>query len=123
MRRCFVIVGVVLLSAFAQSLSSQTAAEVRKIEALIAHVENMQEAVFIRNGSEYTCKEAAAHMRRKWQALADRVQTARDFITLAGSVSSQSGQPYMIRFKDGRTIPSGELLLGVLNKIEASEKR
>ena len=83
---------------------SPRALEERKIEYLIAAVEHLPDAQFIRNGTAYDAKSAAAHLRRKWQLAGSRVATAEDFIRLCASVSSSSGAPYQIRFSDGRIV-------------------
>lgn len=93
--------------------------ERRKIELLIEHVETLAGAVFIRNGDEHTCREAAGHLRDKWQWKRREIRTARDFIRVAATVSSVSGKPYFIRFNDGREVKSGEYLLAELKRIEA----
>jgi hypothetical protein len=92
--------------------------ETEKIEALIRTVENLKDAVFIRNGTEYDGKAAAEHLRAKWNWQKADIKTARDFIRLAASKSSVSGESYHIRFKDGRTVTSEEFLLAELAKLE-----
>lgn len=54
---------------------------------------------FFRNGSWYAADTAAAHLRRKYEYLLDeqRIASVQDFILLAGSGSSQSGEPYRVR--------------------------
>jgi hypothetical protein len=54
---------------------------------------------FFRNGSWYPADTAAAHLRRKYEYLLDeqRIGSVQDFIALAGSGSSQSGEPYRVR--------------------------
>src|SRR5262245_9915894 len=74
--------------------------EHQKIEALIHHIEQLSDAVFIRNNKEYTAKTAARFLRGKWDATLDPITTAHDFIANIASRSSTSGQPYRIRFKD-----------------------
>jgi Family of unknown function (DUF5329) len=80
--------------------------EERKIEYLIASIENLQNAQFIRNGVAYEAKSAADHLRMKRQKAGSRVSTAEEFIRLCASVSSASGALYQIRFSDGRVITS-----------------
>ncbi|HWL95462.1 MAG TPA: DUF5329 family protein [Phycisphaerae bacterium] len=92
--------------------------ENQKIEKLISHVEKLQNAVFVRNGDEHTCVEAAKHMRDKWKWKRSEIRTARDFIRVAASKSSMTGRPYLIRFKNGSEKKSGEYLLRVLKQIE-----
>ncbi len=80
--------------------------EKKKIEFLISSVENLQGAIFIRNGSEYDGKKAAEHLRLKLKNAGDRVQTADDFIRLCASRSYITGKPYMIKLSNGKTVKS-----------------
>lgn len=95
-----------LLSLFATVSLAQSAppTEHQKIEALIASVEHLPGAVFIRNGSEYSGAQAAEHLRYKWSKADGRVKTAEDFIVLCASASSTTGRKYRIRTVDGRTV-------------------
>ncbi|MBX3396913.1 MAG: DUF5329 family protein [Phycisphaerae bacterium] len=101
------------------SLAAKKLSERRKIERLIEHVESLEGAVFIRNGDEHTCREAAGHLRDKWQWKRREIRTSRDFIRVAATKSSVSGQPYLIRFNDGREVRSDEYLLKELKRIES----
>jgi hypothetical protein len=89
-----------------------------KIEWLIAQLETTQAVVFIRNGSEYTAKEAADHLRSKWKAAGDGIKTAKQFVELIASKSSTSGKPYQIRLADGALVLSGDYLRARLREIE-----
>ena len=84
--------------------------EARKIEFLIAAIETLPNAQFVRNGTAYDAKSAGEHLRLKLRNAGARVATAEDFIRLCASVSSVSGLPYQIRFLDGRTL-SAEFFL------------
>lgn len=77
--------------------------EEQKIDAMIHSVEVLPGAQFIRNGSAYDGKAAADHLRSKRQYAGSRIRTAEDFIQGIASHSSMSGQPYQIRFADGKT--------------------
>jgi hypothetical protein len=57
--------------------------ETQKIEALIALVADLKDAVFVRNGKDYDCREAAKHMRDKWKWKQDEMKTPRDFSALS----------------------------------------
>ncbi len=94
------------------------ARERQKIEALLHHVEQLSEAVFIRNNKAYSATTAATYLRAKWDATLEDITTARDFIAKVASISSTSGQPYRIRFKDGHEVSSGEYLRTVLQQFE-----
>ena len=93
--------------------------EAQKIEALIRAVADLQAAVFIRNGTEHTPKEAADHLRLKWRNAGRRVKTAPEFIQHCASGSSLSGKPYEIRLKDGRTVLARDWLWTELKRMQA----
>ncbi|MDB6003357.1 MAG: hypothetical protein JWR15_344 [Prosthecobacter sp.] len=93
------------------------AAEKGKIEALISHVEGLDNATFIRNGSDYSAANAAKFLRAKWKRNDKEVKTADDFIAKVASVSGTSGKPYVIRFKDGKEMPCGGYLAAQLKKL------
>lgn len=92
--------------------------EAQKIEALIRAVAALQDAVFIRNGSEHTPAEAADHLRLKWRNAGKRVKTAPEFIQHCATGSSMSGQPYKIRYRDGREVASADFLWTELKKLD-----
>lgn len=100
------------------AVEEKPATEKQKIEALIKHVEGLKDAVFVRNGSEYSAKNAAKFLRGKWDSNKAKIKTAKDFIEKAASESSTSGKPYLIRFKDGKETKSGAYLTAELRKIE-----
>ncbi|MCU0595407.1 MAG: DUF5329 domain-containing protein [Desulfobacterota bacterium] len=87
-----------------------SAEERQKIEALLLGVEALTDARFVRNGKDYPAAAAAEFLRRKWQSLEAKVSSAEDFIDRVASVSSTTGQPYLIRFRDGREVPTAEFL-------------
>ena len=84
--------------------------ETQKIERLIAYIEGLGSARFVRNGSDYSPAEAASHLRLKLKKAGDRVRTAEQFIEFCATRSSKSGDPYLIRFEDGRVRGAGEVL-------------
>jgi len=100
------------------SAATKLMTETEKIESLIRTVDALEDAVFIRNGTEYNCHAAAEHMRAKWNWKKNEIKTARDFIRVAATSSSMSGKDYLIRFKDGREVKSADFLLAELAKIE-----
>jgi hypothetical protein len=88
--------------------SDLTSAEKRKIEALISGVEQMTDAVFVRNGKQYPAESTAEFLRRKWKSRRSEVRFAAEFIDKAASFSSTTGKPYSIRWRDGRERLSAE---------------
>ena len=109
----FALLAATVVRAQAPALSNE-----QKIEALIASVAELRGAVFIRNGSEYDAKVAADHLRLKRQKAGSRVKTPDDFIRLCGSSSSMTGEPYQIRYADGRTEPAAVFLRARLAQLE-----
>jgi hypothetical protein len=118
-------VGASLLSlgALAVGAGSSAAApsplEQARIDKLIRHVEVQKGMKFIRNGTEYSCEEAARFLRGKMDAMGAEVTSARDFIERIASKSSMSGKPYHVRFSDGRLITSAQFLGDELKRLEA----
>ena len=98
----------------AQELTEQV-----KIERLIQAVESMNDASFVRNGSEYNAKHAAKFLRGKWDAQRKEVLTANDFIDKVATRSSTTGKPYLIRPKGAAESPCSDYLKAQLKKIEA----
>jgi hypothetical protein len=115
-----------ILSIFALALFTGTAAaapspvEARKIEHLIAAVEQLSGAKFIRNGTAYDASKAADHLRLKLREAGERVENAEDFIRLCASRSSVSGKPYEIVFDDGRRVTSEAFLSAKLKELQSS---
>ena len=100
------VVFMVLLSLVAVRSYAQDISEAAKIQYLIASVEALEGAKFIRNGREYDTRAASDHLRLKLKVAGGRVKTAEDFITLCASQSSVTGEPYLMRFADGTTVKS-----------------
>ena len=94
-----ILVSLVVVRAYAQD-----SREAAKIRYLIASVEALEGAKFIRNGKEYDARPASSHLRLKLRNAGDRVKTAEDFIKFCGSKSSMTAEPYLIRFTDGTTV-------------------
>lgn len=115
-RRAF-IAALLALSAARGIAAELPATERTYIEALLTHIENLKDATFIRNGSDYDAKSAAKFLRKKFEAHGKDVTTAAAFIEKIATQSSTSGQPYLLRFKDGRERKSGDYLKAELEKL------
>jgi len=117
MRELILCLLLVLAPVFAQAERS----ELSKIESLISQVESM-DAVFIRNGKEHSPRDAAAHLRRKLTSALRSIRSAdvnaRDFVIQVASKSHFTGQPYSIRFKDGRIVSARSWLLSRLATLD-----
>ncbi len=120
------VIWCLLLFAFASPVRADEKKELtekQKIEALIKHIEEMKDAKFVRNDSEYDAKTAARFLRGKWEANDRKVKTAQDFIEKIASISSTTEKPYLIRLKDGKEIKTSEYLPTVLKKLQAPADR
>lgn len=93
--------------------------ELSRIERLIRFVETQKDLKFVRNGSEYTCAEAAKFLRGKLESMGGDVNTAREFIERIASKSSMSGEPYHVKLADGRLMLASQFLGDELKRIEA----
>lgn len=93
-------------------------AERSRILRLIDAVGQRQDIRFVRNGKEYTAAQAADFLRGKLQWNLEKIRTVRDFIVEVGTRSTTSGEIYLVRLADGRTLPSAEFLTQELRRIE-----
>lgn len=93
-------------------------AEQARIERLIDFVEAQKDIRFIRNGSDYSAKDAAKFLRSKFDKMGEHVNTAQQFIEQIASKSSTSNEPYMIRLADGREVPAAKFLGDELKRMD-----
>lgn len=100
---------------------SQAAAdelEQARIDRLIQFVEVQKRMVFVRNGKDHSCREAALFLRAKYAKMGDLVTTAAQFIDQIASRSSTTGEIYKVRFADGRMLTSAKFLRQELARID-----
>jgi translation initiation factor 2B subunit (eIF-2B alpha/beta/delta family) len=95
-----------------------TPAEQARIDRLIDYIESRKDLTFIRNGSEYSCEDAARFMRRKLRSMGENVTTAQQFIEQIASKSSTTGKPYLIRYADGKTVTAAVFLGEELKRMD-----
>jgi hypothetical protein len=76
---------------------------------------------FNRNGRWYTAAEAKAHLLTKLRYLEDRgmLHSAEQFIEMAASTSSMSGQPYLVRCGGAPPVASRAWLTAQLRNLRA----
>ena len=113
-----VLISVTVVCSYASDLS-----EAAKIQYLIASVEALQGATFIRNGREHDASSASSHLRLKLKTMGDKVKTAEDFISLCASKSSLSSEPYLIRLSDGSIIKSESFFKDKLKALAAKKQQ
>ena len=92
--------------------------EQSRIDRLIHFVESRKDIKFVRNGTEYYCAEAAKFLRGKLEAMGREVSSAREFIERIASKSSTSGEPYHVKFADGKTMLASQFLGDELKRLE-----
>lgn len=107
-----------LLLAAATAWGAPPPAELARIERLIQFVEAQKGVYFVRNGSDYSPQDAAKFLRSKFSKMGEHVNTAQQFIEQIASKSSTSGEPYLIRFDDGRVVPAARLLGEELKRMD-----
>jgi hypothetical protein len=119
MRQFLVFIFTLLLTtAIALALDPQTKAE---IDELISYV-GTSGVRFIRNGTEHSGAEGAQHLRGKLAKAGDRVKTTEDFITGVASTSYITGKPYLVKFADGHTKPTGDWLRAHLAEVRKNKR-
>lgn len=90
--------------------------ESKRIESFIQTIE-ASDVQFIRNGQHYSGREAAAHLRKKWEHQKEAITTLDDFIRRIATKSSVSGEPYRVELTDGTTIDAQEWYQTIISGI------
>jgi hypothetical protein len=92
-----------------------------EIDGLLVRLETSG-CEFNRNGSWYTATEGKTHLLRKLKYLEDRdmVLTTEQFIDMAASGSSTSGQPYLVRCGNRAPVQSGPWLRAQLQDVRSA---
>ncbi len=116
-RRCALALILGGFAGFARA--GVSAAEQARIDRLIEYVQSRKDVKFVRNGNDYSCEDAARFMRGKLKSMGEHVTSAQQFIDQIASKSSTTGQPYLIRFADGKTISSAQFLGEELKRMDA----
>jgi hypothetical protein len=114
----FLLTATFAAASNAASLSPAARAE---IDALLSRLE-VSACEFNRNGTWHPATEAKSHLLRKLKYLEDRgaVQSTEQFIELAASTSSTTGQPYLVKCGNGAPVQSGTWLLSQLQTMRTS---
>jgi hypothetical protein len=92
--------------------------EQARIERLLRYVEAQKRASFVRNGKAYSGREAALFLRAKYAKMGEHVTTAAQFIEQIASRSSTTGEPYLVRLADGRTVTAAKALRDELARMD-----
>ncbi|MGJ0485162.1 MAG: DUF5329 family protein [Methylomicrobium sp.] len=85
----------------------------REIAHLIKFVENTP-CYYERNGELHSGREAAEHIRKKYDHFKDEISTAEDFIALSATKSELTGKKYRVLCEGENPLDSNQWLLGEL---------
>jgi hypothetical protein len=111
-RHITVVTGITLAVLLLVSLParSEPSGQVEQIiQHLITYVSG-SDLRFVRNASEYTPQEAAAHMEKKYRHFRDDIETTEDFIELCATKSLLSGKPYLVVDRQGNETRTSDWL-------------
>ncbi len=104
---------------WAVTLAPQAHAEIDALHGRLA----ASQCRFNRNGTWYEAPEARAHLARKLTYRLDKelVGNAEQFIDLAATKSSMSGEPYLVACPGGPAVQSRAWLLAELQTLRAHQ--
>jgi len=120
------VLQALLILALAQPMAwgAPSKADGEEIEHLISYLA-ASDCTFNRNGTWYSGQRAAEHLRTKYDYLLKKglVTTAETFIERAGSASSMSGKPYLVRCGDAAPVESRAWFLAELARFRNDRHR
>jgi hypothetical protein len=92
--------------------------ETDKIKFLLNELDKPEAKLkFIRNGEEFTGKEAREHMQKKLDYAGSKIKTVNDFIDQIATKSYLTGNLYYVKFPNGTKIESAKWLRETLKKL------
>lgn len=102
--------GISLIAIVTNVQAQTTPQATQEITGLLDFVEH-SECRFVRNGTEFPGAQAREHLQKKLDYLEgkDMVNSAEDFIDLAATKSSMSGNAYEVRCPEGAQLASAWL--------------
>jgi len=117
MRRARLVVAFLFLSMSAGPMLAAESLD-ESIKYLLDYVAK-SDATFVRNGQTHTSQEAVNHIKAKYEHFKSEIKTPEDFIRLSASKSLLTGQPYLVRTRDGKAMHLDEWLTQALEKHRA----
>src|SRR5205807_7914873 len=112
---------VLVLLVICSAVPVRAAESLDQTIAFLLHRIETADATFIRNGQTHTSQEAAAHVRAKYEHFKGQIKTPEDFIGLAATKSLLTGQPYLVRTRDGKEMPLNTWLSNALREQRGNE--
>jgi len=110
LKKLLLLISLLVLPAFANTQS--------EIDHLLTYVKTTQ-CKYIRNGSEHSGVDAAAHIKKKYDYFKDDIKSAEDFIRLSATKSTMTGSKYYIQCPNSPKVESGKWLLAELKRFRA----
>ena len=117
------LIGVFVLLTICNAAPAHAAESREQTIAFLLHRIEAADATFIRNGQAHTPQEAVAHVRAKYEHFKAQIKTPEDFIRLAATKSLLTGQPYLVRTRDGEEMPLGTWLSNLLREHRENEAK
>lgn len=115
---CMIFFSITLFSQTTKKTKS-ILTESEKIKFLLNELEKANGKIkFIRNGEEFSSKEAKSHMQRKLDYAGDKIKTVNEFIDQIATKSSMTGNKYYVVLEDGTKIESAIWLRNLLKKLD-----
>lgn len=108
------LIGVFVLLTICNAVPAHAAESLEQTIAFLLHRIETADATFIRNGQAHTPQEAVTHVRAKYEHFKGQIKTPEDFIRLAATKSLLTGQPYLVRTRDGQEMPLSRWLSNAL---------
>jgi hypothetical protein len=122
MKRVLVLLSIAFLPLAAMAAAPEPEVE-REIAHLLDHL-GKSGCQFYRNGSWHSSGAARRHLEKKYHYLLTKglVESTGDFILRAGSRSSMSSKPYLVRCAGDKPIESKQWLFQELTRYRDSTK-
>lgn len=113
------LIAALVLTASSCSIAGELSSEANKEIAALFSVLESSGCRFQRNGSWHDAKQAAEHLRMKYDYLLDKnlLSTAESFIERAASKSSMSGKPYLVKCGNAAPIESKSWFMAELARL------
>ena len=108
------LVGVFVLLTICSAVPAPAAESIEQTVAFLLHRIETTDVTLIRDGQAHTPQEAVAHVRAKYRTFKAQIKTPEDFIRLAATKSLLTGQPYLVRTRDGKEMPLNTWLSNAL---------
>jgi hypothetical protein len=121
LRAWLLVAAVVSTAAVCPVAAEITAQEQAAIDHLLDFI-GQSECRFNRNGRSYDSDRALRHVMRKYDYFRGEIESAEDFIELAATRSTRSGEPYHFEC-DGQSVESAIVLGAELTRFRAQSGR